>query len=82
MGSFINSGALKMTDQELQVLCDSKAKEVLESTSNLPPAIRMIILTGVLGAAAYAANIKRQNVINALNSVFDDIEAGEIPGEI
>lgn len=71
-----------MTDEEAQAYCDEKTSELLDLAykSISVPAWRITILTGVLGTAASEAGIHREDVINALNSVFDYIEYGEIPG--
>lgn len=78
----VERGVRLMIDEELQALCDARAKAVLDSTSDLAPMLRVVVLTGTLAAAACAAGVSRQNVIDAINSCFDDVEAGEIPGDV
>ena len=69
-----------MIDEEFEDLCDGSAKLILDATMHMDPMVRILALTGALGACDHAFGATRQQTINAINSAFDDIEAGEIPG--
>ena len=62
-----------MTDEKFQRLCDEVASAILDATKNLDPTVRIVALTGVLGAVAHTSGATREQTFAALNSVFDDI---------
>ena len=75
-----------MTDIEFQELSDKIVTQFInlfgDLCVNIPKEIILIGMIGALGACVIAAGIERDKAVAALNSVMDDIEAGEEVGKV
>lgn len=69
-----------MTEDEFTEAARKAAEQYIELYSkhceHLPKAFVIMAMTGALAACATEAGAVRDNLINALNSAFDDIEEG------
>jgi hypothetical protein len=70
-----------MTDDELAALAQKIAGSFAEVYAaycdKVPKPFVVVGMTGALAACANEAGIERSRVVDALNSAFDDIEAGD-----
>jgi hypothetical protein len=70
-----------MDEATLNALADDLAGAFAElyaaQCAKAPKALVLMAMTGALAACATEAGAARENIVAAINSAFDDIEAGE-----